>query len=1160
MRRWLLLPVVPALTGIFASCTGPADPKLQADHDTSDATATPGTTDDTQPPDPEDSAPPAETGTDEPCVPELPERAPPTPTDTGTPPDTGDTGAGSTLDTTRLVAHWPLDGDWVDTVAGRTLTPVLSGGFSAADVARGGANAAYGPTGRTSENGASDPSLTELDRTDGLTLEGWLFKTNHDTGGVLFGFGDGTWNEPALMVSDSWGLIAVTSGASGDRSVVRYPRPDLGCWHHLALVVPADPTAPIELYVDGEAQAPVDGSPLLPTSGLEGSAFQLGAFSGTYGGEMRLDEVRVWERALDAAEVAEAAQPNGTGSTCPGSTMAWEPGPRCDWSRVTEVAWPRVDGELRVLTDDTVMVVHDPTPWLLDRMDQACGPYLHAMETAMAEGSGPEAWWAQYQRDYAWAETVAHEMPAYIDALARSDHFEYATCEREAVAVPGTHWPAAVAELELPGFADPTEVHRIAGAQVAWHSTLSLPEPMRPGEPMAIQDGWGNRHDLTFDPDTTISWALKVDQEGFPADAPAKYGYLGAWLGPEGALDLTRFDGAPFEVVQEGTGRVAHTGLITHRSEDPLSGESVYELDFSDLTEPGDYYLRVEGLGRSFGFQLGQDLLGQAFYTYARGMYHNRCGTELSADHTRWTRGDIHQTFQAAFPSDSTDYSDHSAEGWGFLDASGNHVSLSQFQVIADTATTTPLPAVLGGWHDAGDYDRRPYHLRSVLDLLTAWRLTPDHFTDGQLHLPESGNGLPDILDEARWGVEFLRLAQGADGGVGTWIEATSHPHDWNPGTDDQPYYLALATRNSSLEYAEHAARLGRALTDAGDPSSGALFIESAQRAWVFGSDPDRRVAHSFLHDGETITFTEAPEPDAGRLLWASLQLWLATGDPTYRDALDADAFARELANLWWQNRIYTLVDVVLEADQLPSGWGERALDSIVLRADTFVDGVDQHAYRRAWYAPDHGYFGLEGWGSARYMPLRPLVAAWKLTGEEPYRRAALLGLNYLHGANPLGRVHVTGLGDHGSATALHLPSWADDHAEPVPGIPLYGPGVGMPWVAARRVYGIFEAPRSSPTFDGIDQPLLPPPWHGDTLDMNGVIDILSETVPSWRRMVPLESQVVASMEFTVWETTSVAASVTGMLMGPGWEPAADAWARQPRTEAQLQSHRWARP
>jgi hypothetical protein len=72
--------------------------------------------------------------------------------------------------------------------------------------------------------------------------------------------------------------------------------------------------------------------------------------------------------------------------------------------------------------------------------------------------------------------------------------------------------------------------------------------------------------------------------------------------------------------------------------------------------------------------------------------------------------------------------------------------------------------------------------------------------------------------------------------------------------------------------------------------------------------------------------------------------------------------------------------------------------------------------------------------------------------------------------------------------------------------------------------------------------------------------DAVSDIIPSWRRLIPLEQQIVSSMEFTVWETISPAASVTGCLMGPGWEPGAELLERLPRAEEELQSSLWMMP
>ena len=113
-------------------------------------------------------------------------------------------------------------------------------------------------------------------------------------------------------------------------------------------------------------------------------------------------------------------------------------------------------------------------------------------------------------------------------------------------------------------------------------------------------------------------------------------------------------------------------------------------------------------------------------------------------------------------------------------------VEMLQDLVVA--ATNEALPNVTGGWHDAGDFDRRSFHLRAVEDLVVTYLFNPTAFTDGQLNLPESGNGRPDLLDEAVFGLEVWRQAQQPDGGVGVWIEATSHPQIMDPGLDTQPY------------------------------------------------------------------------------------------------------------------------------------------------------------------------------------------------------------------------------------------------------------------------------------------------------------------------------------------------------------------------------------
>lgn len=150
--------------------------------------------------------------------------------------------------------------------------------------------------------------------------------------------------------------------------------------------------------------------------------------------------------------------------------------------------------------------------------------------------------------------------------------------------------------------------------------------------------------------------------------------------------------------------------------------------------------------------------------------------------------------------------------------------------MIRATATEEFLPEVYGGWWDAGDFDRRTYHFQIIEDLTSVYLMFPENFSDGQLDLPESGNGIPDILDEAAWGADVWRRAQNAAGGVGCWLEAVSHPQRTDPFNDPPRYYLALPTRESSLEYAAYAAKLAFALKRAGALEKARLFHDSAAR------------------------------------------------------------------------------------------------------------------------------------------------------------------------------------------------------------------------------------------------------------------------------------------------------------------------------------------
>ena len=1082
----------------------------------------------------------------------------------------------------NVVGWWPLDHGWCDAGSfGWGMTPFDD---SAAFPTAGGATPAslggYGPLDETDpmvQMGASVPGLTSVDdMAAGITVEGWVLGAHGSAGNALFGFGSNEWGVNKLLFSNGWGFLWLAAGHSTDGLTVQFPRLLFDdCWHHVALVVMPiiSSTNPLKVYVDGQditadavihrrpsAGAADAGVALHSSTQIFGSAF--GISPQGEDGNQRVDEVVLWSRALAASEIAERAASIPGGQLCLGPPPTPPTPPPVETPRCTPdpvPTSPALQLHVRVLSAGVISVVTDPTPYLHSEIQSRCAATLAEVE-AQYGTTDPTNWHLDFEYKFAALEVVDALRPPILAALSAADGglsiVSQGAGGGATIATTSVHlWPNAAREMRIDratsdmGTNAPFRLGVVADLQ--FFSYLELDAPLDAGS-YTVTDSFGNSVDFEFDDATSVSWALKVNQAGYPSTGP-KVGYIGSWLGPGGAMDVSSWVGAAFSVRSTDTQTAVFTGVIELRATDTtvesrdnasLTGETVLDFDFSALTTPGAYYIQVDGLGRSWGFDIGGSALGEAFFTHARGLYHQRCG-DLEPEFTNWPRNDAHVTYRGGHPPLDDDYRDHSAEGWGFVDEAGQFVSTSWFDIVERQSTEEELPAVLGGWHDAADFDRRNFHFRVVSNLVHTYLMYPTKFTDGQLMIPESGNGVPDILDEAAWGVRVWRAAQEADGRVSTWIEANSHPHVRDPGHDHQRYYLGLATRESSLNYATHAALVGRALLTAGGAnatSDGEAFIASAERAFAFGNRTDVRVGFNYTRDDESLVFWNEPvDVDPTLVVNAAAQLWLATDDPWYfallaTPEMDA-ALDTEVFNYahWQSPQKITLMTFALEdVAVFPSGWVERCRAKIVEQADIFLERQALNPYRKVWYTPTHGYFGLMAWGTSGWNQIRWLTAAYRLTNDARYRDGALHGVSWMHGTNPMGRPFTTGIGSTPMMSLLHLPS--EFFTEPVPGITIYGIIGAIAQSAASRVYGLFEGGRDG--YAGSSLAQMPPPWDNTAIiGINELKDELGPATPYWRRLTMLEAQNVPVSEFTVAETVAHAVAVIGALMDEGWTP-----------------------
>ena len=604
---------------------------------------------------------------------------------------------------------------------------------------------------------------------------------------------------------------------------------------------------------------------------------------------------------------------------------------------------------------------------------------------------------------------------------------------------------------------------------------------------------------------------FKLNQVGNGVNQKQKYAYMGAWLGFAGALPLKQFAGKEFEIRKVSDGKAVYKGVLKPRRDDPeyqnqipFTGEEVLELDYSEFKVPGKYYFYVDGIGRSMEFSIGTETLNEAFYIHARGLYHKRCGIAKKQPFTAWESPACHQTvFHGSFPENIEHYrKGKGGKTSGFFDWQGNRIEVRHFDLIAGNYKGGIPVSVSGGWHDAADYDRRPYHLRIVNDLTTVYLMKPENFIDGQLNIPESGNKIPDILDEAAWGLKYLITVQEKNGGVGTWFETTGHPGPGEglPDQEKRMYYISAPSRNGTLEYAAAASMLSLAMKKAGAVSESEKYLESAKKAWNFSMNQKNRLVKWYKYKNKMISYMEEPELYAEALLKTGLNLYLLTGDKKYLDPVmedQKDILKTFRKNFWRWSVLSWMMLELYPVEELKEFRAEYR--KVILRdADKMLkDQENAYPYRTLWHAHNAGWVHAMSWGN--YHPLRraiTLIAAHKLTGEEKYLTGAYLANDFHNGANPLGRSMTSGLGKIYPAVFLDLVSYADNIGEFVPGITPYGNTFGIDRNAVKMIYG----------------------KNADKL-------------PIFRRYVNLEFLSVPSSEYSVWETIAPAAVTTGYLI-----------------------------
>jgi len=527
--------------------------------------------------------------------------------------------------------------------------------------------------------------------------------------------------------------------------------------------------------------------------------------------------------------------------------------------------------------------------------------------------------------------------------------------------------------------------------------------------------------ELLVDDRKTINPALKVNQLGYLPSAPAKFAYLGAWLGSLEALDYWTWakefqvrDAASHEVVLSGAPKLRHKHGEKSETvyKEDLSGEDVYEMDLSALQREGRYYVTLAGLGRSFEFRVANDVYAQPFRVMMNGVLHQRCGIEIKAPYSIHYRPACHRAM-----TELTDLP-HGSE----QDA---------FQNLPKHVTGAQTLDLYGGHHDAGDYNPRS-HLDVAEMAFMAYEVKPAAFSDGQLNIPEAHNGIPDILDEGRWALDLWVRLQDEDGGVRNGTESNGDPDQITLAELDTKRDFAFAKdAPGSLRFAACAAQAALIWGQLGRQADAQEFLKRAVKAW------DWALAHA-PHPSLSPEGRGWGEGDAVAL--AAIQLYRATGDNKYLEAFHAHSVFRRLPNAQldeWKK--YDQRDASFYyafcTRPVDAALKDRILVAYRQRLDLWVRSAETTAYRylRSPYAPNT-------WGTGCHPKwLVDAIQGFVLLKDPAYLKWIPLTCDFALGCHPMNRVFTTRLGQRCISAPLHIFSrYCPDG--PIAGIQCEGP------------------------------------------------------------------------------------------------------------------------
>ena len=434
---------------------------------------------------------------------------------------------------------------------------------------------------------------------------------------------------------------------------------------------------------------------------------------------------------------------------------------------------------------------------------------------------------------------------------------------------------------------------------------LQLPQPMKQGctYEVSIPKGIGadqEKVSVIFDVWNSQSEAIHVNIIGYSPAETIHAADLYQWLGDGGQRDYRSWEGRKVYIYNVKTKKKQNVGTVKfwksaadtaqEAGKKALIGTDVWNIDFK-ATTPGRYRLVVEDVGCSMDFDIASDIYFQPYRYSVRGYYYMRLGEPKDPEHV-WPVPRQPQFIPETDPKGLTVYkTDLTPWDKEWRDLHTDVWDEPHFKpVFASIFWQHRLPGnpvnteVKGGHSDAFDWDRHLAHVSNIYDMLLPYILSGGRLSEDHLGIRESGNGIPDIIDEARNEVDFFLSIR--DG------EAYSQGVT-NPSEDWSVMFQAGCTTMAAWANAANCAIIGEAFRLQGNDSLRQYYTDEAIKAFFFAS----RQENLQLDDRQDIGSMQLRGRDFRQM--AAAYLYNLTGDQQWEKIFAEEAYELSIANTW---------------------------------------------------------------------------------------------------------------------------------------------------------------------------------------------------------------------------------------------------------------------